>query len=137
MTEEEDILFLDEESEEQVEEDFGPEIPVSVEETGQVLNIIKERYGEDQAYLLQQRWGDKTLHNIKISDAVIADNPVFDEIFDTYQSDDNGITRDGADLVAARLAQMDGLEDAEALFSKYPEILAIITENSDEHSLSA
>ena len=114
-------------------EDLGPEIPVPVEVTGEIYNNFKEEFGEEQAALLQQEWGDKAVQNEVVVRAVMADHPSFDEIYIEHQNDD-GITAEGLVLGAEYLAKNAGFNDLDEMSKAWPELDAIILDSYDERT---
>lgn len=115
-------------------EDFGPEIPVPVEVTGKVYSDFKEAFGEDQAALLQKKWGDKAFQNEGVVRAVMEDHPDFDGVYADHQSEDGGISVQGLSLAAEYLAKETGFNDLEELSKAWPELDAIILDNYDERT---
>lgn len=130
---------LDEDSENEQDESLefsGPEIPVPVEFTDAVYNAFREKFGSDQAALLQSKWGDKALHNDQVVRAFVQDHPRLDQLYAEHEGDDGGMALEGVALFLEEIATRAGLEDTETLLRGFPEIGAIVTENSDDRTLS-
>lgn len=125
---EEELAELDEQQAE------TPEQPVPVELTSSVYDDFKEAFGEDQAALLQSKWGDRALQNEGLVEAVMEDHSSLDQIYTEHQAEDGGISTQGIAQAAEYLLENTEFNDLDELSAAYPELDAIILENYDERT---
>jgi hypothetical protein len=132
---EDDFAVESEQAESEPEVDFDDlpdNIPVAVEHTSAVYENFKAQFGEDEAAMLQAKWGDRGLHNERVVRALVGSNPEADRIYAAHATDSGSLAAEGLDAGIEFLQKALGADSVETLAKRHPEIEALFYDHANE-----
>ncbi len=113
-------------------QDSGPSDPIPVEHTDVVYAQIRSEFGEDEAFLLQNAWGDNAVAKDAIVGSFLKDSPAIGNLYEQHQTDSGGLTLEGVQAVYRHLLDNSDYANSEVMDRAHPELTALYNDYADE-----
>lgn len=110
----------------------GPSDLLPVEATSAVYELVRAEFGEDEAAILQRKWGDRAVAQDAIVAAMLESDPAIGNIYEANQTDSGGLSREGVEAAYAHILDRAEFSSPEELDRAHPELLALYRDYSDE-----